>query len=148
MGFTDFGSQERDTPKTLTLRQWCKQNPDIPLESSIVKVVFKPTTYASYTFVTEHDFKVVVEKGSTLAHYLEENLQSALDAGTCLYIRITNRDKGSWAVSALEGNKQFWEEMNWGWLSDGTVIASAPKTKPSRRGRRDEEDAGADGGLG
>ena len=134
MGFNEIGSQSTDTPKTPTLRQWCKQNPDSEIHCSQVKVVFKPTAYASYTFVSEHDFKVVVEKGSTLANYLHNSLSDALHDGVCLYIQIKDRDKGSWAVSALEGNETDWQEFTWGYKAGTTRLAAPPQKKPARRG--------------
>lgn len=133
MGFTEFGSQSTDTPKTPTLKQWIKQNPDSEIHCSPVKVIFNPAAFASYTFVTEQDFKVVVEKGSPLARYLEETLPDALHSGACLYIQIKDKKKGSWAVSALEGNVQEWEELTWGWKGGAVTIAPPPKKKPGRQ---------------
>lgn len=133
MGFTEFGTQSSDTPKTPTLRQWIKQNPDSEVHCSPVKVIFNPASFASYTFVTEQDFKVVVEKGTPLAHYLEETLPDALRTGACLYIQIKDKSKGSWAVSALEGNVQEWEELTWGWKGGAVTVQPSPKKKPARQ---------------
>ena len=134
MSFVEFGSQSTDTPKTPTSRQWIKQNPDNAVSACLVKVVFKPTAYASYTFVTEQDFKVVVEKGSALASYLDGSLSDALLADTCLYVQIKDRQKGSWSLSGLETSEQSWQEFNWGWKSGEVKALRSPKKKASRRG--------------
>lgn len=143
MGFKELGTQSTDTPKTPTLKQWIKQNPESQIHCSPVKVIFNPASFASYTFVTEQDFKVVVEKGSPLARYLEETLPDALLSGACLYIQIKDKEKGSWAVSALEGNDQDWEQLTWGWKAGAVTIHRPPKKKSTRQsvGAEQEEES-------
>lgn len=131
MGFIEYGSQKTDTPKTPTLRQWAKQNPESEIHCSQVKVIFKPGKYASYTFVTEADFKVVVERNTSLEAFLNANLSEAIDSGACLYIQIKEREKGSWMFSALEGSETEWEEHSWGWKA-GDTKAKKPDSKKTR----------------
>lgn len=133
----EFGSQSSDTPRTPTLRQWCKANPDNPIPGSVVKVIFNPGLYASYTFVTEHEFKVSVEKGSPLATYLENVLPQSLCEEVCLWIRIKDREKGSWALEGIEGTLTDWEEKVWGWKALGSRPApTRPSTKATRPSTR------------
>lgn len=131
MGFTELGHQNTDVPKTPTLRQWCKQNPGTDVHVSQVKFVFNPGSFASYSFVTEHNFRVSVEKETPLASFLEQVLPNALREGVCLYIQIKNHEKGSWAISALNGNEVEWQEAKWGWKA-GEVRATKPDPKKTR----------------
>ena len=134
MAFNELGSQSSSVPKTPTLRQWIKNNPDSEVHCSLCKIIFKPTAYASYTFVTEHDFKVVVEKNTVLDDYLQTSLCQALDEGGCLYILIKDRSKGSWSLARNEGSEQEWSEFPWGWKAGEVTAPTPPQTNLSRRG--------------
>jgi hypothetical protein len=134
MPFVELGFQSKDVPKTKTLRQWCKEDGNDEIHCSKVKVVFKPGNYASWTFVTEHNFKVVVEKETVLESYLDNSLPDALFEGACLFIQIKDKAKGSWALSALAGNSTDWEEFSWGFKAGETR-----KTKPDSKKKPSDE---------
>lgn len=134
MSFIEYGSQKTDTPKTPTLRQWCKQNPDREIHCSQVIVIFKPSQYASWTFITEAGFKVAVERDTPLEAYLNANLAEALDNSACIYIQIKSKEKGSWAFSSLEGSLTDWEEHGWGYKA-GVTTAKKPDSKKNQPNR-------------
>lgn len=137
----ELGSQKSDTPKTKTLRAWLKDNPDSAVRTSQVKVIFTPGKFGGYTFITELNFKVVVERVSPLNDYLEENLANVLEQDVCLFINITNADKGSWSLVNIDTSLSRWEVFGWGYKCVETKAAKtdAKKNRDERNARKKAE---------
>lgn len=125
MGFIEIGSQSSDSPRTPTLRQWYKDNPDEEVVHCRIKTIFNPGVYASYTFITEQNFKVSVEKNTPLSRVLERDLPGLCHAGSTLYVEVTDKAKGKWTLASVEGSITSWEERDWGFVAK-EVEASKP----------------------
>lgn len=128
-----LGEQSTDSQRTLTLRQWSKANPDLAaLAGSLVKMVFKPSKFGSFGFITEHEFKVVVERSTPLANFLEANLEQTIQGNACLWIRIKDASKGSWALESIDSSQTIWEETSWGFKAVETKAKKPDSGKSSR----------------
>lgn len=114
MAIVILGSQDSDRPTTPTLRQWYRLEAGMGIKTSMVTTIFKPNKYGHYSFVTEHDFRVTVSKGSSLATALEEHIPVCVENDTSLVIEILDGEKGAWRIGTLENTKCQWDEESWG----------------------------------
>ncbi|MGL5936591.1 MAG: hypothetical protein ACRCZI_13335, partial [Cetobacterium sp.] len=90
-----IGSQQGDSNKAVTLRKWLTTNAVFP-EICLVKVVFRPSTWSSFSMVTEQNFRVSVKQDSNLEKALLQDLESWVDTGRVLGIKITDVDRSAW----------------------------------------------------
>jgi len=132
MGTIPIGSQKSDMPKTPTLRQYAKQNPDVVPNVTMVRIVFKPTKYPEYGLVVEHGFRVSVPEDSPLHGWLTTNMEDVHDKDLCLAVQVDDAMKGHWTLVQLDGTKCSWEETNYGWKVVATAGITRPKSKAVR----------------
>lgn len=131
------GSSKSDTAKTPTLRQWWKAlNGETTKDVHIVKIVFVPNKYKTFTLVTESDFRVSVEYGSPIYDWLQKEFNCIINDERCLGVHIDDGEKGHWSLVDMEATRVDWEEHDWGIVG---VIKKEPRPtgkKPPRQDNR------------
>lgn len=113
-----LGSQKSDRPQTPTLRQFHKARGKTP-DKSFVKTVFCPNKLPYYTFITDHDFKVVVSEDNPMYRVIQDNIQQWKADNTCLVVVVDNGEKGHWTLSFDTDDNSEWDEKDWGFTLSG-----------------------------
>lgn len=115
MSTVPIGSLNSGEAKTPTLRQFLeKNNGKFPLQSN-VKIIFNPNEYGSYTFITDHNFRVQLEKGSDTALELQTMLDQFIREETTLVIIPIIEKRVSFEVGASTDCNSEWTVMDWGY---------------------------------
>lgn len=110
-----IGSRNAGETKTPTLRQFIeKNNGKFPVQSN-VKVIFNPNEYGSYTFITDHNFRVQLEKGSDTALEFQAMVENLIqEESTIMVIPIVGK-KVSFDLAINTDSNSEWTVMNWGY---------------------------------
>ena len=120
-----------DSPKTPTLRQWYRNNDGKIPHRSYVKTIFSPSKYSGYSFITEHGFKVVLDKESENNDLIDSIIGSVIEESHTLFVAIVDGSKGEWELERDEINVCQWSEHDWGYRGEVTSARSS-KTARSR----------------
>lgn len=131
IGGTNSGEQ-----KTPTLRQFIERNNGkFPLRSN-VKIIFKPNEYGSYTFITDHNFRVQLEKGSSTAEEFEAILDDLIqEESTVMVIPIVEK-KVSFQLAIDTDSNSEWKVMDWGFKCS---LLPPKKTQTGRKKQQVEK---------
>lgn len=115
MAIAQLGEENSGDKRTPTLRQFIKeQDGNYPIQSN-VKMIFKPNQYGGYTFITDHNFKVQLEKGSPTQEYLEMVLDELFEREATLVIQpIVEKKKVSFLLGEDTDSNSSWEITPWG----------------------------------
>lgn len=116
MPYTVLGEGYSESRRTPTLKQLLERNPEITLpEVSLVEVVFKPNKFPSFGFVTETGFRVSIPEESPLFATVVREIESWLDSGACLGIKVLDRKAANWQLVSLDSEEALWKETPFGW---------------------------------
>jgi len=126
MALHSVGSQSSDQPKTPTLRQFYKLNGKCP-DRSHIKTIFKPNRLPYFTFITDHNFKVVVSEENPLHKIILDTLDEWVDSQCHLVVVVDDGEKGHWSLSVDTDENTDCEEMSWGFR--GTMVKREKKRK-------------------
>ncbi len=127
MSVIEFGSQKGDTPKTPTLRQWCKQMKGVHPVQSMITVIFKPGKLPNWSFVCSHGFRVNVFEDSPLHGIISDTIEEWRENGNCLVVTIQDGLKGHWSLGLDTNETAKWVEYSWGYK-----ITIEPKKDPAK----------------
>lgn len=128
MAYVEHGSQQGDSKKTETLRQYIARVATKADWRSSVKVVFKPNTYGGYSLVTDHKFRVEVREDNPLHGVISDNLEDWAKNNISLWVRVINPEKVSWSLVESTDDIAEWEEKPWGYTL--TLRPPTPKKSP------------------
>lgn len=117
--------------EVLTLAKYCKEKGDNVPPRSIVKVALFPNKFANYTFVTEHNFKVLVYEDNPLYARLEDFLVRLHDNQEALFIRVVDTKKAWWQFEIDTDESATWEKNDYGYKSTITPKKNTSKKKAS-----------------
>lgn len=135
MGYETLGAQKGDSRKTPTLRQYIKEGGGKVSTTSLVKIIFKPTSYSGYSLVSDHDYRVEVLSTNPLHEYLRDQLPLHASEGDSLRIRVVNPVKVEWELELTDDYTAEYQEFPWGWKLSHTHKPDTKKTNPTRRGK-------------
>lgn len=115
MAVLSIGGDNSGDSKTPTLRQFIERNGGKHPMRSNAKIVFNPNEYGSYTFITDHNFRVQLEKGSQAALEFEEQLEEMQnDASTVVILPRVDGKKCYFALAIDTDSNSDWEKAPWG----------------------------------
>lgn len=110
-----IGSRNSADSKTPTLRQFIERNNGkFPLQSN-VKIIFKPNEYGSYTFITDHNFRVQLEKGSDTALEFETMVETLIQEETTIMVIPIVEKRVSFELAINTDSNSEWSVMDWGY---------------------------------
>lgn len=127
----NYGQSEERSGKTPTLRQYLKQSGGKHPNSSRVKRIFVPNKYENYSFVTDHDFRVTANSGSTLYDFLESDLDGIIEREECLSVWLDDASKFQWSLQSDDSYRTEWTRDDYGFVNAGTQKRSV-KQKPKQ----------------
>lgn len=116
MAVLPIGGDNSGDSKTPTLRQFVERNNGkYPLRSN-VKIVFNPNKYGSYTFITDHNFRVQLEEDSVASQEFTEQLEEMQKDGATVVVlpRVENK-KCYFALAIDTDSNSDWEATSWGY---------------------------------
>lgn len=115
MAVLPIGGDNSGDSKTPTLRQFVERNNGkYPLRSN-AKIIFNPNEYGSYTFITDHNFRVQLEKGSVASEEFTEQLEEMERDGATVVILPRVEGKRCYFALAIDTDSNSdWERAPWG----------------------------------
>lgn len=131
-----FGSQQGDSQKTLTLRQFHVQHGSTP-RISYVNRIFKPNKTNSFALITDANFRVNVYETSPLYAVLLAEAEQWVNEDVALFVQVDDGAKGHWTLGANDELKSVWEDNAYGWnVREGELALKRRKTVASgKKGR-------------
>lgn len=131
MKFNVIGSSRDGYLKAPTLLQIVKDEIEFPTVS-IVQRVFRPSTGACWSFLTEVPYRVNVYESSPLFNTILHTIDDMASDGLAIAIHVPNIRKPEYELVTLENESATWERKDWGY--ELKLEERKPKTKanPSR----------------
>lgn len=117
-----YGSQQGDTVKTPTLRQFLANKGTYPAISPVT-VVFKPDKSPSYSLVTEAGYRVNVYPNNPIHKFLSDEFERIENEGLSLGVRVDDAGKCQWSLTEVPGTQFEWQSYSWGIKQVGTKAA-------------------------
>jgi hypothetical protein len=103
-------------PKTQpTLSQLCRDNPEKVPNRSVIKMIMFPKKFPNFTFVTEHNFRVLVYEDNPMFDALKEQLHVWSLAEEALFVKVVDKEKGWWTFELDTDEVQSWEKTEYGY---------------------------------
>lgn len=103
-------------PKTQpTLAQLCKKEPEKVPNRSVVKMVMYPNKFPNFTFVTEHNFRVLLYEDHPMFETLKEMLQGWATSEEALFVKVVDKEQGWWTFEIDTDESQSWEKTDYGY---------------------------------
>jgi hypothetical protein len=133
MAVLPIGSDNSGDSKTPTLRQFVERNNGkYPLRSN-VKIVFNPNEYGSYSFITDHNFRVQLLEGSQAAIEFAEQLDEMIQSGSTVVVLPRVEAKKCYFALGIDTNSNSdWEVRDWGYK----LTLREPKNQTGKKTRQ------------
>lgn len=116
----------------LPLSKFVKEKKGNVPPRSIVKSALKPNKFANWTFVTEHNFKVLVYEDSPMFNDIESFLKQCENEGLALFIKILDAEKAWWTFAIDTDESCDWESTSFGYRSKIRERKKTPRQKTSK----------------
>ena len=140
-----IGSRNSGETKTPTLRQFIQNNNGKFPTQSNVKVIFNPNDYGSYTFITDHNFRVQLEKGSDTALEFGAMVENLISEEATLVIIPIVEKKISFELGINTDSNSEWVVMDWGYKC--TLLPPKKNQTGRKKQHAPKESDSDDGGL-
>ena len=132
MKMTTYGSADESKPKTPTLRQYLKKTGGRVAHESLVKRIFIPNQYETYTFVTDNGFKVSLYPGNSLFDFLVSNIDGFAEREEYLVIRVVSTTPLVWELASVDDYRIEWDRDDYGFTCADAKKRSAKEPSPKR----------------
>lgn len=131
-----IGTFDAQPPRTPTLREYLKANPNPLPKLCFVERIFLPNRFPNVTFIAEQGFRVSLRLGDSDMETLLKSLSSAADDGYALFIAP---DEDSPALFNLLIESAFaaeWETFDWGYTLKSVPAQPTPQNSRSASGKK------------
>jgi hypothetical protein len=141
MAVVTLGGDNSGDSKTPTLRQFVeKNNGKYPLRSN-VKIVFNPNQYGSYSFITDHNFRVQLADNSEAAKEFAFGLEEMQRDGSTIVVLPRVEGKRCYFALAIDTDSNSdWEARDWGYKLQLREKKNQTGSKTRQKGKVAESD--------
>lgn len=127
MALVELGSQSSDTPKTPTLKQYIQQQGGKCPNRSTVKMIFLPGKFDTWSFITDHGFRVSIDQSNSLYDIVTDTVMEWIRTDTCLTVVVSDPKTTKWSLSVDTDENSDWQVFEWGYK-----LSLMPKKKRDR----------------
>lgn len=110
---TVIGSQQGDSEKTPTLRQYLQRVGKVPARC-YVKTIFLPSKTGSYGLVCDPGFRISIPESSPLFVTFRTMFEDIHEQSLCLFVHVSDPDRCYWQLEACDLNVTEWDVTDWG----------------------------------
>lgn len=145
MQLRTIGSQQGDSQKTLTLRQYYETHGNVARISYVTRI-FKPNKTNSYALITDANFRVNVYETSALFQEIFVGVDGWMDEDCALFVQVDDAERGHWTLGINDDLRSVWEPNNFGWnVREGELALKRKKVPASgKKGRTSNGSASAE----
>lgn len=140
MQLRTIGSQQGDSQKTLTLRQYYETHGKVARISYVTRI-FKPNKTNSYALITDANFRVNVYETSALYAEIVAGIDGWMDDDLALFVQVDDAERGHWTLGVNDDLRSVWESNQFGWnVREGELALKRKKvTASGKKGRTSNE---------
>lgn len=132
-----IGSQEGDSERTPTLRQYLQKHGKVA-QRCYVRTIFLPSKTGSFGLVCDPGFRISIPESSPLFPIFRSLFDDIERTSLCLFVHVTDTERCHWQLESCDQNITEWESMTYGLRSIPGRLAvpvSARERAASRKGR-------------
>lgn len=122
-----YGTNSETNASALNLKEYLKVNQGVHPEMSLIKRIFVPNKYQTFTFVTDHNFKVSIRDTSPLFAKFMDDIEMMAAHSLVLKVRIIDSKTLKWQLVEDEDSRIEWSEDDYGWVCNNVQSRSAEK---------------------